>query len=66
MACSGQVTALNENFKCCIGKKLFRESIMEKGYIFMALSSYRTERKFETEITAELRHLRIMEIAWHS
>lgn len=27
---------------------------MEKGCFFMALSSYRTERKLETEITAQI------------
>lgn len=41
-------------FERCIGKKLFRESIMEKDCFFMALSSDRTERKFETEITAQI------------
>lgn len=41
-------------FEPCIGKKWFRECIMEKGCFFMALSSYRTEGKLETEITEQI------------
>lgn len=41
-------------FEHCIGKKVFRESVMEKGCFFlMALLSTRTER-FEIEMTAQI------------